>query len=644
MPPPARITSCCLGFCPVTLYRQSVRGFSAVEHHFADLIAEQMTIQTGRRPSAGEYRSWERSIPALRADLLSAGLSDVEMLFEYQLPLTSKRADVVLAGRHPKTGDPSYLVVELKQWSRAEQFEDSDTLVRIEQYGERPVTHPVLQVRDYCEYMLGFTAVLADAPLTLAGVAYLHNATDGGVNDLFSLEGDRLGSLFTGQRRSEFQDFLRSRFAEGHSGAPYADALLASRIAPTRQLLAVAADEVQRREMFVLLDEQRDAFNFVMHAVERARQANTKTAVIVSGGPGSGKSVIALSLLGELSRQGRTVLHATGSRSFTHTLRKVAGARAPQEQKMFQYFNSFMAIEPNSLDALILDEAHRIRETSVSRWTKAEHRTGRPQIEELLAAARVPVFLLDQFQVVRPGEQGTVEDVEKHAHANGIRVKKINLDAQFRCGGSEEYLLWVERLLGLTPGGPTEWTGDPHFDVEVADSPAEMEASLETRLADGYSGRIAAGYCWPWSDPAPGGMLVRDVQIGEWSRPWNLKGDRSQGGAPAAALWATDPAGFGQVGCVYTAQGFEYDYAGVIIGPDLVWRETGWVMVRSANKDPDFRNRTKVSDSEADRLIRNVYKVLLTRGMRGVALYSVDATTNARLRELVGNRASAVTS
>jgi len=621
----------------VTLYRQSVRGFSAVEHHFADLIAEQMTIRTGRRPSPGERRSWERSIPALCADLVSAGLSDVEMLFEYQLPLTSKRADVVLVGQHPKTRGPSYLVVELKQWSNAERFEDSDTLVRIEQYGERPVTHPVLQVRGYCDYMLDFTAILADAPSSLAGVAYLHNATDSGVADLFRLPGDRLGSVFTGQRRSEFQDFLRSRFAEGQSGASYADALLSSRIAPSRQLLAVAAEEVQRREMFVLLDEQQDAFNLVLHAVERARRANDKTTVIISGGPGSGKSVIALSLLGELSRQGRTVIHATGSRSFTQTLRKVAGARAPRVKKMFQYFNSFMGAEANDLDALILDEAHRIRETSVSRWTKAELRSGRPQIDELIAAARVPVFLLDEFQVVRPGEQGTVEDIEANARARGIRVEKISLDAQFRCGGSEEYLLWVKRLLGLTPGGPIQWIGDPRFDVEVVDSPAEMEASLATRIADGYSGRIAAGYCWPWSDPGPEGTLVRDVKIGGWSRPWNLKGDRSVGGAPAAALWATEPAGFDQVGCVYTAQGFEYDYAGVIIGPDLVWRDNGWVMVRSANKDPDFRNGTKVDNVEADRLIRNVYKVLLTRGMRGVAIYSVDRQTNDRLRSLVNN-------
>jgi hypothetical protein len=619
----------------VTLYRTSVAGFSAIEHHFADLISEQMTIRTGHRPSTGEYRSWTRSIPALRADLVAAGLHDVEMLLEYQLPLTSKRADVVLAGRHPTTGGASYLVVELKQWSHAEQFEDSDSLVRIEQYGHRPVTHPALQVRDYCDYLLGFTSVLADDPRSLAGAAYLHNATDDGVSDLFRLPGNDHGRVFTGQQRGEFQDFLKSRFAQGESGAAYADRLLASRIAPSKQLLALAAEEVQQREMFVLLDEQRDAYNYVLHSVERARRANTKTAVIVSGGPGSGKSVIALSLLGELSRQGRSVLHATGSRSFTQTLRKVAGKRAPAVQKMFQYFNSFMAAAPNDLDALILDEAHRIRETSVSRWTRAEHRTGRPQVEELLDAARVPVFLLDEFQVVRPGEQGTVQDIEKHAANHGIHVEKIDLDAQFRCGGSEEYLLWVKRLLGLETGGPVAWTGDPHFEVEIADSPFEMEAYLATKLEAGYSGRIAAGYCWPWSDPRKDGSLVADVQINDWSKPWNLKGDRSIGGAPAAALWASDPAGFGQVGCVYTAQGFEYDYAGVIIGPDLVWRDGRWVTVRAANNDPDFKNRTKVSDVDFDRLVRNVYKVLLTRGMRGVTIYSPDQKTQEHLRRLV---------
>ena len=214
-------------------------------------------------------------------------------------------------------------------------------------------------------------------------------------------------------------------------------------------------------------------------------------------------------------------------------------------------------------------------------------------------------------------------------------MRKISLDDQFRCGGSEVYLDWVQRLLGLTAGGPVPWPGDPAFRVQVADHPQELEAVLRSQLSAGYGARMTAGFCWPWSEPRPDGSLVPDVVIGDWSRPWNLRSERAVGGAPPSSLWATDPAGFGQVGCVYTAQGFEYDWNGVIIGPDLVWRDRGWVANRTASKDPDFRSRTKVTDLEFERLIRNVYKVLLTRGMIGTVICSPDGQTRAMLRSLV---------
>ncbi|MBE7371841.1 DUF2075 domain-containing protein [Dermacoccus barathri] len=595
-----------------------------------------MAIQTNRRVGAGEQRSWSRSIPALVRDLRDANLGGVEMLLEYQLPLSSKRADVVLAGVHPKTGVPSYVIVELKQWSEAEPFEDADNLVSISAYGKRGILHPGVQVAGYCEYLADFTASLANNPHSLSGAAYLHNATDKGVTTLFNRPVDDLSRVFTGQRRAEFIAFLQSKLSTEARGAAAADALIGSKIEPSRQLLEVAATEVQEREQFVLLDEQRTAYELVLHAVERARRANAKTAVVVTGGPGSGKSVIALSLMGELSRQGRSVMHATGSRSFTQTLRRVAGYRKPQVQKMFAYFNQFMTAVPNDLDCLILDEAHRMRETSVDRYTRKEVRVNaRPQVVELLNAARVPVFLLDEYQVVRPGEMGTVEDIEAHARAEGIVVERVDLAEQFRCGGSELYVDWVLRLLGMREGGPIPWTGDDNFQVSVVDSPGEIESALERDLSEGYNARMAAGYCWPWSDPQRDGTLVEDVQIDGWSRPWNLKGERSVGGAPPSALWASDPAGFGQVGCVYTAQGFEYDAAGVIIGPDLVWRDDRWVSVREANRDPDFKSVKKVDAAQFDRLIRNVYKVLLTRGMRKVTIYSTDPQTRAFLHSLV---------
>lgn len=390
------------------------------------------------------------SLPTLRADLISAGLDDVEMLFEFQLPYSSKRADVVLVGEHPR-GGPSYLVVELKQWGSATRYEDSDSLVCIPQYGSHPVVHPSIQVRGYCDYLADFVAVLHDRPESLAGVAYLHNATELDVEELRQLPSDHWSRLFTGQARGDFVSFLRTCFVPGAAGGLHADRLLASRIGPSKQLLAIAAEEVQQRELFTLLDEQRTAYEYVLHAVSRARRANQKTAVVVTGGPGSGKSVIALSLLGELSRQGRTVVHATGSQSFTKTLRKVAAARSTRTRKLFLYFNSFMNAEPNELDCLIMDEAHRIRATSANRYTPKEQRAGsRPQIDELLAAARIPVFLLDEYQVVRPGEVGTVEVIRAAAEREGIDVELIHLDDQFRCGGSKAYVDWVLRLSAWT--------------------------------------------------------------------------------------------------------------------------------------------------------------------------------------------------
>jgi DUF2075 family protein len=212
----------------------------------------------------------------------------------------------------------------------------------------------------------------------------------------------------------------------------------------------------------------------------------------------------------------------------------------------------------------------------------------------------------------------------------------IELGAQFRCGGSEEYLLWVARLLGLADDPPVEWRGDPQFDVQLVDSPTELEELLRLKTEHGYSARMTAGFCWRWSDARKDGTLVPDVEIGDWARPWNSKSDRRIGDAPPSALWATEDGGFGQVGCIYTAQGFEYDWNGVIIGPDLVWRDGRFIMVRSANKDPNFRNQTTVPDRRFDLLIRNVYKVLLTRGMVGTAIYSTDPETRAALQSLFG--------
>ncbi|MEV7611451.1 DUF2075 domain-containing protein [Streptomyces sp. NPDC089799] len=618
------------------LFRESAASLAnrtRLEGRLSELLSENFLHRHGHKPHASEVRSWERSIPALTHALVEAGLGEVEMLLEYGLPLTSKRADVILAGIHPVSGEPSYVIVELKQWSEAHPVDDDPLRCSVPSYRE-PVLNPIEQVRGYCDYLVSFNGALERNPDSVTGVAYLHNATEFGVVGLREVEEDRRGRMFTGDQRGAFLDYLRSRLA-AKPGAAAADDLLQARIRPSRQLMAVAADEVRDREQFVLLDEQRLAYETVMAAVRKARRANRKQVVVVTGGPGSGKSVIALSVLGDLYRRGVPALHATGSQSFTKTMRKVAGARKPEVQRLFRYFNSFMEAEPNDIDVLVCDEAHRLRKTSANRYTKAALRTGRPQVVELIDAARVPVFLLDQHQVVRPGEMGTVEQIRQAAAEQEVDFTLVELDSQFRCGGSDAYLRWVTGLLGLEGEGPIEWEPDGKVQLLTVDSPQELEDLLCDKRAQGYGARLSAGYCWKWTTKITPAMttLPADVAIGDWSRPWNLYGDRSLLGAPPAPLWATDPAGFGQVGCVYTAQGFEYDWSGVIMGPDLVWRTDRWVVDRTASKDPSFTKATP--DEDIDRLIRNTYKVLLTRGMIGTVVYSTDAETRRKLRSLI---------
>ncbi|AFU00127.1 ATP-binding protein [Nocardia brasiliensis] len=607
---------------------------SSAEKILSSLIAEQLN----RKPSrSAEQRAWEMSLPKLADVLVDAGLAMVDMLVEYPLPQSTRRADVVLAGIHPVTGKPNYVVVELKQWSEAQLTWSSDRIVQVHRMpGEH--LHPVDQVRGYCNYLRQYVELLHNDPEALHGVAYLHNATRRSVSTLLTRRQDDLGRLFTGDRHDEFSEYLTSQFAP--EPAPFAaDRLLASEIRPRRAFLDFAFDELRTATEYSLLDNQKLAFEAVRNQVRLAHETDQKCVILVTGGPGSGKSMVAVSLLAELYREGLRVQYATGSVAITETMRRFPAKRSAELKGLFKYYRDLADVGKNQLDVLICDEAHRIRKTSTNRWKKRESRTDRPQLDELMSVARVPVFLLDENQVVRPDEVGTPEAIRAHAARKGYPVHHIQLDGQFRCGGSAEYDEWVLQLVGLRNSRPTEWKGDD-FEVHVASSPQEMEDFLRVKNDSGLTARIAAGFCWPWSDPEPDGTLVHDVVIGGWSKPWNKKNDLLTGIAPPAKLWATDPRGYEQVGCVFTAQGFEYDWAGVILGPDIAFNGQRLGVRREFHEDKKLKltPSNPVFDEEFERLVRNAYKVLLTRGMQGVVIYATDPATQEFITGLVGSR------
>ncbi|MEU4710578.1 DUF2075 domain-containing protein [Nocardia salmonicida] len=586
--------------------------------------------------SQAERRSWDASLPMLAKVLVDAGLGEIDMLIEYPMPQSSRRADAVLAGADPRSGRARYVVVELKQWSQADLGWNSDQIVwSINTRGDQ--LHPIDQVRGYCRYLQQYVSELHDEPESVSGIAYLHNATRESVSGLLERPPDRLGRLFTGDQNEDLADYFHERLSPD-SGA--ADRLRDSEILRRKAFLDFTEAELRKATEYSLLDNQKLAFEAVLNRIDRSRRGNHKSVVLVTGGPGSGKSMVAISALAELERKGYDVAYATGSTAVTTTMRTLSAKRGKELNALFTYYARFAEREQNSIDVLICDEAHRIRRTSTDRWTKRKLRTDRPQVDELMAAARVPVFLLDENQVVRPDEVGTVDLIRDHAARMGFPVFHIRLDGQFRCGGSAAYDEWVLNLLGLRAGSfPTPWKGTD-FSVRVVSSPQEMENFLRDRIAEGASARMTAGYCWTWSAPRPDGSLVDDVEIGTWARPWNMVNDGQSAVAPPASLWAADPRGFGQIGCIYTAQGFEYDWGGVILGPDIGVHNERIVVRREGNKDKALvGTRAKpVFDEEFDMLIRNTYRVLLTRAMHGVVIYAVDPA----VRELLGQLVPAV--
>ena len=587
-----------------------------------------------RSTAISERRSWANSLPVLANDLIRAGLDEVEVLVEYSIPGDSGRADAVLAGIHPGTGEDSFLVVELKQWSEARHLPTRPKKVDVTGVPGRERDHPGQQVERYCKHMREKLAYIHQDSEALRGILYLHNAPREQVEDLYKEADQQYGMVFSSSERDQLSTYLRSRFAPT-SGAASAGRLLGSMVRPTRSTTQLSARQLARRSQFDLLREQQEAYLLALRTAEEARADDHKRIVVVTGGPGSGKSAVALELLGAFMRRGYNVRHATGSSAFTETLRTVVAGGPEQKsvREVFGYFSGYTRARRNDIDVIICDEAHRLRKTSSSWRTRKDLRSDRPQIEELVNAARVPVFLLDDHQVIRPTEVGSFAEIQRYADERGIEVRHVQLNGLFRCGGSVNYDLWVKRILAMPPDEPFRWEDDGAFTLRLAESPTEMERCLRELTDQDRSARLTAGYCWKWSEPRENGALPADVRIGDWAMPWNNKQDKPCGGAPPRALWATDPRGLDQVGCIYTAQGFEYDWAGIILGPDLKFRDGVLTTDNRENKDRNLPQRLPAE--EVSTYIRNTYKVLLTRAMEGAIVHAVDPGLQEQLRHLI---------
>lgn len=610
------------------LYRGSTDQFvgDAVRNRLASQLSERFLQEFRYRPSTSEVASWQNSLRAMADVLQLADLTDQGILVELQLPLTSRRLDCLITGSDAQRGDGA-VVVELKQWSTVGRSNVTDC-VTVEMGGRAlDRLHPSRQVERYQRYLQDTHPAFSDGAIAVDSCAYLHNATHDPASPLLDPSFTELMArcpAFTGDQVDDFADFLDGRVS-GPDEGDILDRVASVAFRPHKRLLDHVARVIRNEPTFVLLDEQLVAFNAILDEVRSAGEGAGPVAFLIEGGPGTGKSVIAVNLVADLSAMGKRSIYATGSKAFTENLRKRVGSRAGA---LFNYFRN-LASMPEPFDVVILDEAHRIREVSTSRFTPLKDRSGKPQIEEILDAGRISVFFIDDRQVVRPGEVGSTELIRRAVGQRGIPLREYPLEAQFRANGSDAFIQWVDNTLGVARTPQVLWQADDPFDFRVLDTVEELDRLIRKRDAVGATARLVAGFCWPWSDPEPSGSLVPDVVVGDWRRPWNARAEagRLAAGIPKSDYWATDPGGVEQVGCVYTAQGFEFDFVGVIVGRDLVYRPgRGWVGQPEESKDR-IVSSGKVAREDFTSYVKNTYRVLLTRGLRGCYVHFLDGQT-----------------
>ncbi len=591
---------------------------------FRDLEAGFRGV-VGHTVAPSEASAWRGSLPRLEAALRLAELrGDVHVTLEERIPYFSKRIDACLFG-HDQDGSPYTVVVELKGWAEAEARDD----VSVETFlggADRIEPHPSAQVQGYHQHLVDYRrAFHSPGALSIASCAYCHNypgiePDEGLFHPRFDVLRDHSPTF--GERDAELlAKYLRVRLERGH-GSAVLDVYDRRGVGPSKSLVDHADRMIREQGVFRLLDEQLVANSAIMRALKTAaHKRRRKQVILVRGGPGTGKSVIALNALGEMLRQGLHVYLVSGSSAFTHGLRRILGKRLEGQVRFTDFF---WDAAPDSIDCLVIDEAHRIRARSQPK-VMGHLRPKVSQVEELIRAARVTLFFADENQIIQPDEVGEPAVIRETAKRMGAQFEEFLLCGQFRCNGSAQYLDWLDDMLELVPSEGIKLVTPTAFDFKVMDRPHDLLAEVMDRnAAKPNSSRLLAGWCWPWSDPLSDG-LVDDIQIGDFRFPWESKnGKRPPAGIPEAKHWAIDPAGVGQAGTVYSVQGFEMQHVGVIVGPDLIVRNGRWV----ADPRKNFSNGLRAKPPDvALPYLKRIYRTLLSRATQSCSVFCVDEET-----------------
>ena len=597
-----------------------------------DKVKNAVKRKLGHSVGDSEYASWRNSLGnAMYHAMNTADIpGDAGVAIEYRVNGRAFRIDFMLSGKN-ELGKESLVIIELKQWTKVEFSKLSEHVYTFLGGGSRDTPHPSYQAWSYLSHLKMYNEYIYDTGVSVNACAYLHNCEDSTVMNASRYE-ERLREVpvFIKGQGPELRSMISANIKEG-TGTALLERIDAAVIRPSQQLADSVGSMLQGREEFVLLDEQKTVLEKIVKASNDSLTGQ-KRVLIINGGPGTGKSVISINALARLTGQRLNARYVTPNAApravFEAKLKKIFGKA--DIRSLFSGSGSFTETSAGSFDTLIVDEAHRLKMKSGMFKNLGEN-----QVKEIIKSAHTSVFFIDEAQKVTWSDVGEISMIEEQAGLAGALVERLELTSQFRCGGSDDYMAWLDEVLGVHADTANYFSRDK-FDFQIFDSPVELHNVIREKNRINNKSRVVAGYCWDWISKNK--AELSDIRIDEfgYKATWNLTSDGSE--------WIISPKSVEEVGCIHTCQGLEVDYIGVIIGKDLIAIDGVLVTDPSARAKTDkslagYKKDLKEdpisAQIKADEIIRNTYRTLMSRGMKGCYVYFVDPATAEHFKKLL---------
>lgn len=619
------------------VYEDSKRGFveDVKSNCIADRIADKIREHGINAGQEREYVSWQNSLQFMRNIVDDNEIDDdVKIAIEYSIPLTSKRVDFIISGADSDDHD-NVVIVELKQWQKAEVVDD-DMHYCVKTFvggNDRIVCHPSYQAYSYSCFIRNYSQTVLDKGINLVPCAYLHNYDPKFKPNLSnSIYREWVGEapFFVRDEAEVFSAFIKKYVTRKSSDGDLLYKIDHGRLKPTKALQDSLASLVKGNKEFMLLDEQAVCYDMCLKTMAKCKEDGRKRTIIIQGGPGTGKSVLAVNLLMEYISKSLNASYVTKNsaprKAFLSLLTNSDAKKLVNIKQLFRSPFGLSNVPCNTYDCLIVDEAHRLVKKMYGDWN------GENQVKECISASLLSIFLLDEDQAVTNKDIGSVDEIRKWCVALGSILKmpeEANLVSQFRCNGSDAYIQFVDDVLQRTGESVSVDLSELNFDFMVFDNASDLREALRKKNSVNNKSRMVAGYCYDWN--VKHGRGEYDILLpGGFRAKWNLENDD---------IWAINPESFEEVGCIHTAQGLEFDYVGVLIGKDLRYdTNSGNVITDKSriSKDDKSSGIRSSNDAQARRLILNTYKTLLTRGQKGCYVYCEDQALSEYMKRKAG--------